>query len=96
MKSREERIGEILTKEFNPTHLKLIDESHKHAGHHGHDGSAGSHFRLVLVSDAFRGMSKLQRQQKVCAALKSEFLAGLHAFSQQIYTESEWQENSIN
>ena len=79
-------IKEKLTKAFNPSQLEVIDESAKHAHHRGaHEhaadgGSAESHFHVVIVSGAFKGMSRLAKHRAVLEALEAE-VAQIHAFS---------------
>src|SRR5215470_14110097 len=46
-----------LRERFTPTHLTIADESDRHAGHPG--ASGGSHFRVLIVSEAFRGKSRV-------------------------------------
>jgi BolA protein len=59
----------LLHKTFAPTHLAVINDSAKHHGHSGDDGSGESHFSIEIVSAAFTGASRLQRQRMVNAAL---------------------------
>ncbi|ANY19963.1 transcriptional regulator BolA [Tsuneonella dongtanensis] len=59
----------LLTAAFSPTRLDVINDSAKHRGHMGDDGSGESHFTLVIESAAFAGQSRLQRQRMVNAAL---------------------------
>ena len=54
---------------FAPTHLAVINDSDRHAGHSGHDGSGESHFTVEIESAKFAGISRLQRQRMVNAAL---------------------------
>lgn len=58
-----------LTDAFTPSHLAVINDSASHAGHSGHDGSGESHFTVEIESAAFAGVSRLQRQRMVNAAL---------------------------
>lgn len=62
-------ISRLLTEAFAPTHLAVINDSEKHHGHAGHDGSGESHFTVEIESAAFAGVSRLQRQRMVNAAL---------------------------
>ena len=62
-------IREILTKTFSPTRLEVINDSHQHAGHSGHDGSGESHFTVVIEAAAFAGQSRVARQRMVNRAL---------------------------
>ena len=59
----------LLRSAFAPTHLAVINDSAKHHGHSGDDGSGESHFTIELESAAFAGVSRLQRQRMVNAAL---------------------------
>ena len=66
---------------LHPLVLELVDQSEAHRGHAGwHDGGE-THFDLTVISAAFAGKSRIQRQRLVLAALKEEFEAGLHALS---------------
>lgn len=59
----------LLTKAFAPTRLAVINDSASHSGHSGDDGSGESHFTVEIESEAFAGMSRLQRQRAVNMAL---------------------------
>lgn len=62
-------IQTLLTAAFAPTQLQVINDSAKHHGHLGDDGSGESHFTVEIESAAFAGVSRLQRQRMVNAAL---------------------------
>ena len=62
-------IESLLTAAFAPTHLEVINDSAKHRGHSGDDGSGESHFTVAIESAAFAGKSRLERQRMVNAAL---------------------------
>jgi len=55
--------------EFDPTRLEIVNDSGKHSGHSGDDGSGESHFTIVIEAPAFAGMNRLARQRAVIAAL---------------------------
>ena len=59
----------LLTEAFAPTRLEVINDSAKHRGHSGDDGSGESHFTLLIESAAFAGQSRLARQRMVNRAL---------------------------
>lgn len=61
----QDEITKRLTAAFAPTDLRVINESHKHAGHAGDDGSGESHFRVVIRADAFGTMSRVERHRAV-------------------------------
>jgi len=61
---------EILLQEaFLPTRLDVINDSTRHRGHMGDDGSGESHFTVVIESVAFAGKNRLERQRMVNRAL---------------------------
>ena len=61
---------EILLQEaFLPTRLDVINDSSRHRGHMGDDGSGESHFTVVIESVAFGGKNRLERQRMVNRAL---------------------------
>jgi len=74
-------IKEKLTNTFNPSHLEIIDESAKHAGHAGIAGREGgeSHFQVVIVSPKFKNMSRLARHRAVMDALGDLMKEKVHA-----------------
>jgi BolA protein len=83
-----------LAEAFDPARLELIDDSGRHAGHHhegGMDGQEGgeSHFNLTIVSDAFAGQGRVQRQRAVNAVLREELAGPVHALSIRALTPSE-------
>jgi BolA protein len=70
-----------LTRAFAPESLEVADESHLHAGHAGHRPGGETHFRLYIVSEAFRGKSRLERHRTINAALAEELAGGVHALA---------------
>ena len=62
-------IETLLTQAFAPSRLEVINDSAKHHGHSGDDGSGESHFTVVIEASAFAGKSRLERQRMVNAAL---------------------------
>jgi BolA family transcriptional regulator, general stress-responsive regulator len=74
-------IAEKLTKAFAPERLDVIDESHLHAGHAGARSGGETHYRVYIVSQAFRGKSRVDRHRMVNATLSSELKGGVHALA---------------
>ena len=62
-------IERLLVAAFAPTSLAVINDSARHHGHAGDDGSGESHFTVEIESPAFAGVSRLQRQRMVNRAL---------------------------
>jgi BolA protein len=86
-------IHDKLTATFAPLLLEVRDESAKHAGHGGatrEDGSRGeTHFHVRLVSQAFDGVSRVERQRRIYAALAAELSGPVHALSLAALTPAE-------
>jgi BolA protein len=74
-------IHDKLTTAFAPQSLRVIDESHLHAGHAGHRPGGETHYRVHIVSDAFKGKSRVERHRMINAALAAELQAGVHALA---------------
>lgn len=62
-------IESLLTSALAPSRLEVINDSARHHGHAGDDGSGESHFTVVIESSAFAGRNRLERQRMVNAAL---------------------------
>jgi BolA protein len=60
---------ELLTEAFAPTRLEVINDSARHHGHAGDDGSGESHFTVVIESEVFTGQNRVNRQRMVNKAL---------------------------
>lgn len=78
-----------LTRVFSPERLVIVNESHLHAGHHHHgsdhhgafDGTGETHFRVRIVSQAFRGLTRVARHRAVNDLLAEELKSGVHALA---------------
>lgn len=70
-----------LTEALSPQRLEVVDDSARHAGHAGARAGGESHFNVVIVSAAFEGLSRVQRQRGVHAALAEELAGPIHALS---------------
>ena len=64
-----QEIEALLTAAFAPTRLTVINDSAKHSGHSGDDGSGESHFTVEIESATFSGVTRLERQRMVNRAL---------------------------
>jgi BolA protein len=64
-----EEMRVLLTEAFAPARLAIINDSAKHSGHMGDDGSGESHFTIEIDAAAFAEMNRLARQRAVIAAL---------------------------
>ena len=82
-------ITQKLSAVFAPSSLTVTDDSAKHAGHAGHRPGGQTHFDVCIVSSAFAGLSRVERQRRIYAALTAEFDGGLHALSLKALTPEE-------
>lgn len=73
------RIQEKLTEKLAPSRLDVVDDSHKHAGHVGARPEGETHFFVEVVSAAFEGVSRVERQRMVYDILKEELAGPVHA-----------------
>lgn len=75
-------IEKKLSDSLSPTHLEVIDDSARHAGHAGNPHGRGeSHFHVNVTSAAFEGKNRVARQRLVNAALREELAGPVHALS---------------
>ena len=72
---------ERLNSALSPTRIELTDDSEKHRGHGGYNPAGESHFSLRIVSAAFAGKSRVERQRMVYAALGDLLDERVHALS---------------
>ena len=102
--NRADRLTATLTAAFAPTVLRVADDSAHHAGHVGARGAAGqgdvgegdvgqTHYSVLMVSEAFRGVGRVARSRAVHDALAGEFGAveegGMHALALTLRTPEE-------
>jgi len=87
----EERLAAIrraLEERFDPTELKIKDQSQLHAGHEGAKDGKG-HFDVTIVSTAFEGQNRIARHRMVYDALTDQFRTDIHALRIKAFTPSE-------
>eukprot|EP00455_Lapot_gusevi_P042622 TRINITY_DN5075_c0_g2_i5.p1 TRINITY_DN5075_c0_g2~~TRINITY_DN5075_c0_g2_i5.p1 ORF type:complete len:129 (-),score=1.72 TRINITY_DN5075_c0_g2_i5:185-571(-) len=81
-------IREKLSQSLSPSHLEIFNESHMHSV----PRNSETHFKLVIVSDAFQGKSLLERHRFVFGILKDELQNGVHALSiAKACTSEQWE-----
>ena len=89
MQSRAHRLETILARAFAPPLLRVVDDSARHAGHAGAQPGGETHYSVLLVSEAFRGQSRVARHRLVHGAVAAEFGTGLHALALTLRTPEE-------
>jgi BolA family transcriptional regulator, general stress-responsive regulator len=70
-----------LREAFTPESLEVQDESHLHEGHAGHRPGGETHFRVYIVSQAFKGKSRIERHRMINATLAGELGGSVHALA---------------
>jgi len=79
--SIKKEIAELLTQQFDPDFLEVVDESNKHFGHAENQNSAGeSHFKVTIISSRFTGLTQIERQRAVYITL-SCVMGRVHALA---------------
>ncbi|MCC9624525.1 BolA family transcriptional regulator [Thalassospira sp. MA62] len=86
-----DQIRNILTEQFSPAELMIMDDSSKHAGHSGADPRGESHFSVLIVSDRFDGENRVNRQRMVYGALDALLKDRVHALALKTMTPAEYQ-----
>ena len=87
--SRADRLRSILVQHLVPSRIEVVDDSAKHAGHAGAVAGGQTHYSVLLVTDRFQGLSRVDRHRLVTGALAAEFEGGLHALSLTLRTPGE-------
>jgi BolA protein len=91
--SRAQRLRSALSRTFSPVLLEIQDDSARHAGHAGAQPGGQTHYNVLMVSEAFRGQSRIARARAVHAALEGEFgpaeAGGMHALALTLRTPEE-------
>lgn len=77
----EQQIRDALQAAFAPATLEVINDSHRHAGHAGDDGSGESHWKVVIAAPSFGEMSRVARHRAIHTALGPEIIGRIHALS---------------
>lgn len=80
------QIEEKLAAALDPAHLEVANESHQH----NVPPNSETHFKVVVVADAFDGQRKVARHQSVYALLAEELAGPVHALALHTYTREEW------
>lgn len=82
----QETIIRKLEQALSPEHLEVVNESHMHNVPEGSE----SHFKVVVVSDAFKDKMPVARHRMVNKALQEELNSGIHALALHTMTMEEW------
>ncbi len=86
----ENQITEIINDKLSPSVLNIVNESFMHNVPTGSE----SHFKLIVVSDAFKDLSNVKRHQLVYRSL-DKIMDEIHALSIHAFDENEYNENPV-
>jgi BolA protein len=82
-------IRQRLEQALEPARLEIVDESHLHAGHNPDARAGETHFRVLVVSPAFAGKSRLARHRLVNELLADQLAGKVHALAIRAYAPDE-------
>lgn len=85
--TREARLRAAL-QALHPQRLEIADDSHRHRNHPGAADGRG-HFKVVIVSEEFRGLSRLKRHQRVFECVGELMTTDVHALQIEAKTPEE-------
>ena len=74
-----DEIRDKLEQAFAPERLEVVNESHRHRGHSGDDGSGETHFHVTIRATALAGLSRVGRHRAIHTALGPELIGRIHA-----------------
>ena len=86
----ESQIIDIINDKLSPSVLNLINESFMHNVPPGSE----SHFKLIVVSDVFKDLTKVKRHQLIYSTL-NKIMDEIHALSIYAFDENEYNVNPI-
>jgi BolA protein len=86
---RADAIEKALTRALDATRVEVTDQSALHAGHEEAQ-EGGGHFQVLVVSEKFRGQSRVAAQRMVYAALADMMRNDIHALTMRTFTPEQW------
>lgn len=92
----EQQISKILHRVFQPTEIKVTNESHKHQRHPQTPGTGKSHFCVFIVSQQFQGLNRVVRHRLVYTALSDLMTCPIHALKITTLTTEELKKQRLS
>ena len=87
---RKLKIENIILEKFEPYFFSVLDVSEQHRGHQNFKEDVESHFEIIIVSEKFKNLNRIERHRMVNQSLKEEFLSDLHSIIIKTYTIEEY------
>ena len=90
---RKIKIETLILKNFKPEFFSVLDVSEQHRGHQNFKENIESHFEIIIVSEKFKNLNRIERHRMVNKSLKEDFLSDLHSVTIKTYTTQEYKKN---
>ena len=87
---RKIKIENLILKNYKPEFFSVVDVSEKHRGHQNYKEYIESHFEIIIVSEKFKNLNRIERHRMVYQSLKEDFLSDLHSAIIKAYTIQEY------
>ena len=87
---RKLKIEKIISESYSPYFYSVIDVSEQHRGHQNFKENVESHFEIIVVSDKFIDIKRIDRHRMINYSLKNEFCSDLHSAIIKTYTVEEY------
>ena len=87
---RKINIENLILKNYEPEFLSVLDVSEQHRGHQNFKEDVESHFEIIIVSEKFKNLNRIERHRMVNQSLREEFLSDLHSVIIKTYTLEEY------
>ena len=87
---RKFKIEKIILENYDPYFFSVLDVSEQHRGHKNFKENVESHFEIIIVSDKFINIKRIDRHRMVNNSLKDEFWSDLHSAIIKTYTVGEY------
>ena len=87
---RKTNIENLILKHYEPEFFSVIDVSKQHRGHQDFKEGVESHFEIIIVSEKFKNLNRIERHRMVNKSLREEFLSDLHSVVIKTFTIEEY------
>ena len=87
---RKAHIENLILKNYEPEFFSVTDVSEQHRGHKNFREDIESHFEIIIVSEKFKNLNRIERHRMVNKSLREEFLLDLHSVIIKTYTIEEY------
>ena len=89
--NRKIRIENLILKNYKPEYFSVLDVSEQHKGHQNYKEDIESHFEIIIVSEKFKNLNRIDRHRMVYDAMGELMKHEIHALSMKTLTKAEWE-----